>query len=266
MSGDSLLRDGVRLSVRSVGEGRPMLWQHGLCGDAGQTAEVFPAGLGWRGVTVECRGHGGSDLGPGEALSLAGFAEDLAAWAEAVAPLPVGGISMGAALALRLAATRPTLVRALVLARPAWVAGAAPANMAPYRLAAELLGRMPPGMARLAFEGSAMGRRLAAEAPDNLASLRAILSRAPTEGTRALLARIGADGPGVTRDEIARIAVPTLVIGHGRDLCHPLSMAEDLAGLIPGARLAVIAPKAEGRDAYLGGFREALAAFLKELP
>jgi pimeloyl-ACP methyl ester carboxylesterase len=48
-----------------------------------------------------------------------------------LAPLVVGGVSLGAAIALRLAVRRPELVCGLILARPAWVTRAAPDNMKP---------------------------------------------------------------------------------------------------------------------------------------
>jgi hypothetical protein len=34
---------GLRFAVSETGEGRPMIFQHGLCGDASQVADVFPA-------------------------------------------------------------------------------------------------------------------------------------------------------------------------------------------------------------------------------
>lgn len=260
-------RDGVTLAVHAVGDGRSMLWQHGLGGDAGQMAEVFPEGIGWQGLTVECRGHGASEAGPLEALGFATFAGDLESYAETLTgPMVVGGISMGAALALRLAVKRPDLVSGLVLARPAWLFEAAPANMAPYSLVGDLLGQYPTEDAQATFDGSATARRLAAEAPDNLASLRGFFSREPVEVTRALLTRVPPDDPGVTEAQARSLRVPTLVIGHGRDLAHPLSYAEALAGIIPGARLATITPKADSREGYAQEFRVALAQFLQEIP
>ena len=135
-----------------------MVFQHGLCGDCGQTAQVFPTSAGFRRVTLECRGHGASDCGPLERLSIAQFTDDLAAVieAEALVPCVVGGISMGAAVALRLAVTRPDLVRALVLARPAWLVGDAPQNMAPNALVGDLLRRFAPAEAAQRFEASAI--------------------------------------------------------------------------------------------------------------
>jgi len=260
-------QDGVTLAVHAVGDGRPMLFQHGLGGDAGQTAEVFPDGIGRRGLTVECRGHGQSEAGPLEALGFETFARDLVAYVETLGgPVVVGGISMGAALALRLAVERPELVSGLVLARPAWLFGAAPENLAPYVLVGELLGQLPPEEALAAFDGSDTARRLAAEAPDNVASLRGMFAREPLDVTRALLTRLPADDPGVTEAQARSLRLPVLVIGHGRDLAHPLSHAETLAAMIPGARLETIAPKVDSRERYVGEFRAALARFLQEIP
>lgn len=259
---------GLRLSVAETGEGRPMLFQHGLCGDAAQPAAVFPSGAGWRCITLECRGHGASEPGPPEQLSIATFADDVASLiVEAgLAPVVLGGISMGAAIALRLAVRAPHLVRALVLARPAWVAASAPPNMQPNAVVGDLLRRFPPAEARARFEATDIARRLAAEAPDNLASLRGFFSREPVAVTRELLCRIAADGPGIAAAAIADIAVPTLVIGHTEDFVHPLDHAITLAAAIPGARLVRITPKAQSRTRYEADFRAALAAFLSELP
>ena len=260
-------REGVRLAVHAVGDGRPMLWQHGLCGTASQTAEVFPVGIGWRGLTVECRGHGESEPGPLEALGFAAFAGDLEAFVDALGgPVVVGGISMGATLALRLAVERPELVSGLVLARPAWLWEARPPNMAPYALVGELMARHEPGAAREAFEASDTARQLAEEAPDNLASLRGFFAREPIAVTRALLTQVAADDPGVSEDAVRAIGLPTLVIGHDRDLAHPLAQAEALAGAIPCARLVRVTPKAESRERYVAEVRSALALFLQEMP
>ena len=267
MTSTSFERPGVHLAVATTGEGKPMLFQHGLCGAAGQPAEVFPALAGWQCLTLECRGHGKSEAGPLDALSIATFADDLAALIEAkgLAPCVIGGISMGAAISLRLAVKRPELVRALVLARPAWLTEAAPENLQPNIVVGELLQRFGPAEALARFGASPMAQRLSVEAPDNLASLRGFFAREPIAVTAALLTKISRDGVGVSMDELGRLGVPTLVIGTARDLMHPLAMARELAATIPGARLAEIAPKATDRAAYVREFKAALAAFLEEI-
>jgi len=264
--------DGLRLAVSEFGEGPPALFQHGLCGDAQQpvetfpTDETFPTESSHRCVTLECRGHGGSDAGPFDRLSIATFTEDIAAFLEArrLGPLVVGGTSMGAAVTLRLAVRHPGLVRGLVLARPAWITRAAPANMRPNILVGELLERYPAIEARRLFDASDVAAQLAQDAPDNLATMRGLFDRAPQAVTAALLTRISIDGPGVGEDEVRALGIPVLVIGHRRDIIHPIEHARTLAGLLPRARFIEITPKAENRARHRADFRAALQAFLTE--
>lgn len=263
----SLARDGTVLTVDDAGgPGRPVVFQHGLCGDAGQTAEVFPATPAFRRLTLECRGHGRSPAGDLAALGIATFADDVAAVIEALGdgPAVVGGISMGAAIALRLAVHRPDLVRGLILARPAWATLPSPENMRPNTEVGRLLAVMAPAAAREAFLGGPIAQQLAALAPDNLTSLTGFFDRPEPDVTAALLQAISADGPGVSEAEVAAVRVPTLVLGTKHDLIHPLEHARTLAALIPDARLEVITSKAVSRERYVAEFRAALQGFLEE--
>ncbi|WP_368904960.1 alpha/beta fold hydrolase [Taklimakanibacter lacteus] len=259
--------DGVELCYRDGGAGDPVLFQHGLGGDEKQVADIFPDMPGYRRITLECRGQGRSGFGPPERLSIATFADDLAALAGKLAldAVIIGGISMGAAIVLRLAVRGNFKVRALVLARPAWVTRPAPLNMKPYALVGELMMRHPADEASRLFAESAVARELAQHAPDNLASLHGFFARPQAKQFGALLKTIAADGPGVTESELRAIDVPTLVIGHGRDLAHPLAYAEELADLIPHAQLRKITPKAESADAYRWDFKASLEEFLESI-
>jgi pimeloyl-ACP methyl ester carboxylesterase len=261
-------RDGLDLVLHvEEGDGPLVFFQHGLCGDAAQPAAVFPLGGAARLAVLDCRGHGQSPACAFEALSIATFAEDVAAAIAETSsgPCIVGGISMGSAIAMRLACTRPELVSGLVIARPAWITSAAPENMQPNLLAGQILQQPPQADELQDFLASDMGRRLAAEAPDNLASLTGFFQRMPREVTAELLTRISRDGPGVTAAQLARLSVPALVIGHGEDVVHPLSLAVELSRLIPAARFLEIAPKARGREGYEASFRAGLTRFLQEL-
>lgn len=262
--GATILRDGLRLHLDSGGSGAPVVFQHGLGGDRRQTADVFPDDAGTR-LTLECRGHGLSEAGDPSQFSIATFADDLAATIEAlgVGPVVMGGISMGAAIAVRLAIRRPDLVRALMVVRPAWVTAAAPDSMQPNAEVGELLARLPPAEAHATFLGSATGRRLSVESPDNLASLAGFFGRSDPVLTAALLKRISADGPGVTNDEVRGVVVPTLVVGCGRDAVHPWAYACSVAALIREAQLVEVTPKSDDRARYRQGVREAIGGFLR---
>lgn len=255
--------DGVGLDYVDEGTGTPVLWQHGLGATQAQVAEVFPQSPGLRRISLECRGHAGSELGPPEAVSIRRFAEDTVALLDhlGVGRATVGGISMGAAMALHLAVHHPRRVGALILARPAWVSDPAPERLTIYRDVAQLLAQhgAEEGLARL--QASERYRLLARESPDNAASLRSFFRGDPASLVE-LLDRIPAQGPEVDRDQIARLALPTLVIANERDYVHSIEMARELAGLIPGATIEIIPPKSAAGGSYVAFFKAALARFL----
>lgn len=260
-----LIRGGLSLAVHGGGsDGPALLFQHGLCGDARQVAEAMAGLAPQRWQALECRGHGASDLG--DTLSIATFADDVSALAEQGGePVVLGGISMGAAIACRMAVHRPELVRALVLVRPAWVTAAAPANMAPNAETGSVLARLPPAEAKAAFADSATAQHLAAVAPDNLASLLGFFARQPQGQTARLLRTISADGPGVSKADLRRLTLPTLICGCPEDAVHPLSHASDLAALIPGARLVELPAKGRDKPAHLAALAAAMRQFLMEI-
>lgn len=260
-----LTRNGLRLATHGGGSGGPALvFQHGLCGDARQVAEAMAGLAPQRWTCVECPGHGASDMDP--APSIAGFADHVAALAETLGgPVVLGGISMGAAIATRLAVTRPDLVRALVLVRPAWVTGDAPDNMAPNAEVGALLARLPAEDARRTFADSATAHRLMRDAPDNLASLMGFFTRTPQTDTARLLTAISADGPGITPADLAALTLPTLVCATSEDAIHPEAHARALADLIPRSRLVHLPPKGRDKAAHLAALSAALRPFLKEI-
>jgi pimeloyl-ACP methyl ester carboxylesterase len=196
-------------------------------------------------------------------LIMHGFEEEDVAFAHRLAPMIVGGISMGAAIALHLAVHRPGIVRGLILARPAWIAASAPANNIPNAMVGRLLAELSQEDARKAFEASEIARLLAEQAPDNLASLRGFFSREPQATTAALLQAIAADGPGVSEEALRNLEIPTLIIGHDIDYIHPLSYVAAISQLIPGSRLVSVTPKAVSRATYLKDFHTAIAEFLE---
>ena len=251
------------LYAELTGTGPIVVLQHGLCGDILQPQEVFANGHGFAHAALNCRGHGQSPAGDLNALTIAHFTDDLAQMIDLLPqkPIAVGGISMGAAMALRLAVTRPDLVQALILLRPAWVTLDAPVNMHPNAVAGRMLGQ---GLA--AFEATETARSLAMTAPDNLASLRGFFTRPDPVVTAALLTRISADGPGVSEDDLRALTIPTLIMATAQDAVHPMAHAVALSRLIPGALLTELPPKGRDKPAHVAACRAAILAFVKGLP
>ena len=254
----TLMRDGLALAGYDVGDGPPVILQHGLGGDEAQVAEAFP-GTGVRRLTLECRSHGAS--GRGDRFSIAMFADDVLAFADArgVQRFAIGGISMGAAIAARIAVIAPDRVTALILVRPAWRTEASPSNMQAF----ETVSRFLASGDKAGFAASDVARTYALHAPDNLASLNKFFDSADPENTSLLLSSIAADGPGITEAQLRALSVPALVIGNAMDLVHPLASARHLGALIPRAAFLDITPKAQDKPRHLAELRAAITAFLQ---
>ncbi len=246
------------------GRGMPLVFQHGLGGSEAQVAENVPDLPAIRRLTLECRGAGRIGTGTPASLLDRVFADDVLAFCDArgVDRFVAGGISMGAAIALRLAVRHPARVGALILARPAWLFDPAPENMRPYAEVAAALRDAPSrggqGPLRvLAHRGQARPRG-ARQSCVVARLLRSTRRRRHGRSPRRYRGR----RPGVTRAEAAALRLPTLVIGHGVDHAHPLATAEALASTIPGATLIRIPPKAGEKAAHVAAFRAAVATFL----
>ncbi|MFK8033804.1 MAG: alpha/beta fold hydrolase [Hyphomicrobiales bacterium] len=263
----SLQRDGVQLSsYSSPNGGRPVVFQHGLGGDHLQIDAVFPLDADCSRMTLECRCHGNSEVGNLEQLSISTFSDDVIAMAKnaGLDRFIVGGISMGAAISIRIAVTHPELVSGLILGRPAWLCDSAPENMKLMSKIGILLSTMDGQEARNAFLKLPEVVGLSELSPDNFNGLLAFFEREPKQIIGELLERISNDGPGVSEDDLARIDVPTLIVGTHDDVIHPMSYANQLGQLIPNSQVVEITSKSKDLDAYTTEFQNVISKFLRE--
>ncbi|MBX3184641.1 MAG: alpha/beta hydrolase [Polyangiaceae bacterium] len=111
--------DGARLFASELGDGRPVVFIHG--GLADHRAALFRVGQlasAHRLVLPDLRGSGRS-LHSGD-LSWDRLADDVAALLEHLERAVVGGVSMGSAVALRLALRHPRLLQGLIVMSPVY--------------------------------------------------------------------------------------------------------------------------------------------------
>lgn len=248
----SFSHDGIDFAFLDEGEGEPVVLIHGFA----STKEINWVGPGWvstlvragrRVVALDNRGHGASGKVYEAALyDPAIMAGDARALMDhlGLSRADVMGYSMGGRIGACLALEAPERVRSLILGGIGihLVEGAGlPSTVAEALLAPSLSDVTDP-----------VGRTFRAFA-DQTGSDR-----------KALAACIYGSRRTLTREEVARIAVPTLVGVGTRD---PIAgAAAPLAALIPGARAFDI----EGRDHMLAvgdkSFKEAVLAFLDERP
>jgi len=270
-------RDGVVFHYLDVGQGVPFVFQHGIGGDVRQPAGLFRPPQGIRLLCLDARAHGQTQpLGDPSALTFDVFGDDLVAWLDylGVGRAVLGGISMGAGVALNVAVRYPERVAGLVLSRPAWLDGPMPPeNVARYVAIARLLRTVgdasDPGHAlRCAvaeFEASDDYQGLLASSPDTAQSLRGQLTNERAVAAVARLERLPADRPLSDLRSSAAMRVPALVLAHQQDPIHRFAFGEALAGAIPGARLVELIPKSIARERHAAEVQNCLEAFLNRL-
>lgn len=245
---------------------------HGLGGDRSQPLSLLGPALPADATILapDLRAHGASTLiGNADDFSLDAMTSELAHAAEyaglADGPLTIIGISLGAALALRLAATGLFDVERFIALRPAFTDEPLPRNLAVFPVIAELLHRHGAEHAERLFRSTSLYRELFDASP--LGAAGAIEQfRKPDAVRRAVrlveLPRNRAFDRGLdTRGLLA--AVPTTIIAAPRDPLHPLSVAELWHRLLPDATLTQLPARDDGLRAYVAATREATAAALR---
>jgi pimeloyl-ACP methyl ester carboxylesterase len=228
---------GYDLGYEVHGTGDPtIVLTNGLLLDAGinrQLARTLAA-HGFRVVLLDLLGHGTSDK-PHHATQhrMDRYARQVVALLDelGVERAVVGGVSLGANVALHVAVQSPERVIALLVEMPVleWATPAAASLFVPLLLAVSF-GR------RLFGFFTSLVRRLPRTGNDLLDSYLGTLSMEP-EAIAAILHGILVGPVAPEIEERRAIAAPTLIIGHENDLIHPFSDAENLAQQLPHARL-----------------------------
>jgi pimeloyl-ACP methyl ester carboxylesterase len=261
-------RDGISFSYLDEGDpsGVPFVFQHGLGGDVSQPSDVFSPPPGFRLLSLDCRGHGETrPLGNESKLSFSVFADDAVALLDllGIGCTVVGGISMGAGVALNLALRRPQRVAGLVLSRPAWLDSPMPTNLKAYPVIARLLKGGEVRWGRELFEETEEYSELERAVPGAGTSLASSqFCRAHAQEFAAVLERLANDAPNRDRAEWRRVRVPTLVLATRRDPTHPYNYAEILAHNIPSAELTELTPKTVSEEHHASDTQKAIEGFL----
>jgi pimeloyl-ACP methyl ester carboxylesterase len=273
------------ISRRAPGNGarNSIVFQHGIGGDVLQPSRfLMPERLGIPAGALnifhaDFRGHGQSELGPVGNLSVATLGCDLAVFLDHLQldDAIVGGISMGAAAALRLAVQHPARCRALILSRPAWAAGQmnARARLA-LALVADLLAADDwRSSAFRALEQSGTLQSLEAVCPDAAKSLRGqvkcVLSSPEIRDSAIARLRHLPSSRGLEDDgaSLAVVRCPTLILATEGDPTHPFECARFLAEHLPNCRLERIGLKSALDDKpHLEEVDQKIGEFLRSQP
>lgn len=257
--------DGLDFRYREAGAGVPFFFQHGLGGDVEQPFGLLTPPPGVRLLAVDCRAHGQTrPIGDPDKISLAAFADDLAALMDhlALERAVVGGISMGAAVALNFALRYPDRVLGLVISRPAWLAGPMPQNAEIYATIARLIRRHGPSAGLELFVQTDAYQATFRESPDAARSLLGQFTHPRAAEAVVRLERIPQDSPCRDLAELQSLSMPTLVMANRQDPIHPFEFGTILAKAIPGAQLRELTPKSQSTDRHRADVQAAVEEFL----
>jgi pimeloyl-ACP methyl ester carboxylesterase len=259
--------DGSRVYVRDTPAtspgAEPALYVHGLGGSSTNWTDL--AGLlasRLEGQAIDLPGFGRSD--PARRYTLAAFADRVIRWIEhsGRGPVHLFGNSLGGAISVRVAGTRPDLVRSLTLVSPAMpfldprrssqsrvlpllaiprgdrIAMRFMTRITPEEMAKQVIAACFADPARVseqrrleAIEDIRIRYELAHYLPAYLSSLRGLVS----SFLRAYL-----PGSGSLWRIASRITAPTLVIGGRQDQLVDIRVPPQVARTIPDSRLLIL--------------------------
>jgi len=249
------------------GSGTPMVFSHGLLWSTGLFApQLRELKKRYRCIAYDHRGQGRSADDDAAAISMATLTDDAAALIDALnlGRVHFCGLSLGGIVGMRLALSRPDLVRSLVLLDTTAEPEPSKLKYKVLNLIVRLFGVkavakaiMPAlhGKTALADPARAGERQ---EWQDMLSANRNSIWRA----VKGVLARESMVA------DLGKISAPTLVAVGEEDVGTPLPMSERIAQAIPGAKLLVI-PRAghcstleepEAVTTAIAGFVDALEA------
>lgn len=262
-----LKRDGLDFNYRETGEGVPFFFQHGLGGDVDQPFGLFVPPEGIRLVAFDCRGHGQTrPLGDHDKLTIATFADDLLAMMDhfGIDQAVIGGISMGAAVALNFALRYPQRMLGLVLSRPAWLDGPNPTNEKIFLHIVGLIREHGAAGGLHVFKDSSLFQAIRAASPDSANSLVRQFEHPRAEETFVIIERIIQDAPYRDRTMLQSVAVKTLVMANKQDPIHPWDYGEQLAACIPGAEFKELTPKSVSVEDHAKDVQRHVETFLQD--
>lgn len=258
---------GVRLAYDDEGTGAPVVFVHAfpLNREMWRRQAAAVAAAGWRAVSLDLRGFGGSEPGS-EPFTMDLCADDVMALLDHLGveePAVLVGLSMGGYVAFGCIRRHAHRLRALVLAdtraEPDTEEGRAGRLSTAQRVEAEGVAPVVESMLpRL------VGATTHRERPGVVAQVRALMEAAPPAGVAQALRGMAARPD--SRPDLGRITVPVLVVVGEEDGLTPPADAQALHAGIKGSRLTVIPgaghlPNLETPDA----FNAALLDFLADL-
>ena len=260
---------GLKFYYKTSGKGVPFLFLHGMGGSTKQSEKLFQAPDGIRMAYMDQRGNGETPIGPLNDLQFEQMSEDVLAFAEhlKLKQFILGGVSMGAAVASRLATQHGDRVLGLVLVRPAWTHFPMDVEVRElYHKVAELMETCKDSReAAEYFQKWEVYRSLKKEAPSVAKSLLGHFSEKHIEDNYEKFRILPEQSPFHNPGQLKQITCPTLIAATKKDPIHKYQYGLYHRDYIQDSEFAELVPKSEDKKLHQIQLQNEIDRFLKEI-
>ncbi|MEM9160472.1 MAG: alpha/beta hydrolase [Verrucomicrobiota bacterium] len=260
--------DRYRVSYETRGEGRNLVFLHGLGADRRQALAATRNLTEVKVVCIDMPGHFESD---GEHYEKAGGSYAFEAFGDLVLGVMdrlgmgsavLGGISMGAGISLNLALRAPERLEGLVLARPAWLDTEGLPQLRVVRDMGEwiLSGGVSNAVEKL--NSDVLYATQLETNPNCASSIAGALTRPQALEAARVLIDMVEDAPVDSLKRLEGLEIPAIVIGSEGDPLHPVDIAEKIGALLPLGHFEELPPRYFEAERHQAAFDEIVGKFL----
>ncbi|MEJ7677552.1 MAG: alpha/beta hydrolase [Segetibacter sp.] len=251
-----------------TGHGTPFIFQHGLGGSVDQIIKIYSPPSGVRLITFDFRGHGKTQMSRKEELNFKTFADDVLAFMShlLVDKAIIGGISMGAGVALNFALRYPDRTLALILSRPAWLdRPMEKQNKEIYSFIAKLLRENGHEKGRQIFIASDLYTQLSIVSPTTAQSFLGHFNYERASETAVKYELLPEDAPIDSRSEWKKITAPMLILANKSDPVHPFEYGLEYASAIGHADFKEITSKSINEEQHNKDVKKYIDMFINKI-
>ncbi len=252
---------GQRLAFVRRGAGLPFVFLHGLGADSRQSLSAMGSVEDIDLICPDMPGHGASDVGD---FGFAPFVTILEAFLDqlGIERAVFGGISMGSALATRMALIAPHRVAGLVMVRPAWINHAALPHLSLVARVGRWLSDSSPTTAAARLEIDRDFAEIGKTNQPAADSVRGLLTRPQASETADVLHIMVHDKPFAHMADLETIACPSLVLANPDDPLHPVAVAQHIYGRLPKAQYRLLPSRYLAPADHFAALTSAIETFL----
>lgn len=255
---------GTSVHYHDKDAGYPLLCLHGLGGSHQQTNSFFAGIDNTRLITWDHRGHGKSNFDDPADVSMEALCEDALAIIEHLNldHFSIAGISLGAAISLKVALHNPKGLEKIILVRPAWIDERSPVNLNQLLTIADLIDMHGLELAQKLWKESEP-YRLALEHSSGLSnSLLGHFQRDQAERNPIVYRNLIHDRPFPSLSVLKSIRQRVLIITSTDDPLHPLYHGQLLGEALPNCALHELVSKYHDPETFGSRAMQLIQTFL----